>query len=124
MGFSDSKIHTATGPGIASIFVVIRESNHAHFLMSFHSDKVMAQKAAVNMQFGGAARGKDCFLQSFMLKTRYVALSAPSGCGPQAAQGLAGAIFTLRVNPPTSSRPTLLLTQNLSSGEIPQEVTS
>ncbi len=50
------------------------------------------------MQFGGAARGKDCFLQSFMLKTRHVALSAPSGCAPQAAQGLAGAIFTMWVN--------------------------
>ncbi len=69
------------------------------------------------MQFGGAARGKDCFLHSFMLKTRHVALSAPSGCAPQAAQGLAGAIFTLRVNPPTSRVPPFLLLQNLSSGE-------
>ncbi len=64
-------------------------------------------KAVVNIQFGGAARGKDCFLQSVMLKTLHMALSAPSGCAPQAAQGLAGAIFTLRVNPPTSPRPTL-----------------
>ncbi len=64
-------------------------------------------KAVVNMQFGGAARGKECFLHSFMLKARHVALSAPSGCAPQAAQVLVGAIFTLRVNPPTSPRPTL-----------------
>ncbi len=56
------------------------------------------------MQFGGAARGKDSFLHSLMLKTRPVALSAPSVC---AAQGLAGAIFTLRVTPPTSPHPTL-----------------
>ncbi len=42
MGFSDSKMHTATGPGIASIFAVIRESDHAHFLTSFRSDKVNA----------------------------------------------------------------------------------
>ncbi len=42
-----------------------------------------------------------------MLKTWHVALSAPSECTPQAAQGLAGAIFTLRVTPPTSQRPTL-----------------
>ncbi len=35
-------MHTATGPGIASKFVVIRESNYAHFLMSFRSDKVNA----------------------------------------------------------------------------------
>ncbi len=40
VGFSGSKMHTAAGPGIASIFAVIRESNHAHFLMSFRSDKV------------------------------------------------------------------------------------
>ncbi len=40
VGFSDSKTHTVTGPGIASILVVIRESNHAHFLTSFCSDKV------------------------------------------------------------------------------------
>ncbi len=42
VGFSGSKMHTATGPGIASIFAVIRESNHAHFLPSFRSDKVNA----------------------------------------------------------------------------------
>ncbi len=30
-------MHTATGPGIASIFAVIRESNHAHFLTGFRS---------------------------------------------------------------------------------------
>ncbi len=36
-----------------------------------------------------------------------VAISAPSRCVPQAAQGLAGIIFTLRVDPPTSPRPTL-----------------
>ncbi len=42
VGFSDSKIHTATGPGIASIFAVIRESDHAHFPTSFRSDKVNA----------------------------------------------------------------------------------
>ncbi len=42
VGFSDSKMHTATGPGIASIFVVIRESDHAHLLTCFRSDKVNA----------------------------------------------------------------------------------
>ncbi len=36
-----------------------------------------------------------CFL--LMLKSRHVALSVPSGCASQAAQGLAGAISTLRV---------------------------
>ncbi len=53
------------------------------------------------MQFGGAARGKDSFLHSLMLKTRPVALSAPSVCASQTAQGLAGAIFTLRPAPLT-----------------------
>ncbi len=42
VGFSDSKMHTATGPSIASIFAVIRESDHAYFLTSFRSDKVNA----------------------------------------------------------------------------------
>ncbi len=59
------------------------------------------------MQFGGAVKGKDCFLHSFMLKTQHVALSAPSGYAPQAAQVMAGAIFTLRVNPPSCPHPTL-----------------
>ncbi len=40
VGFSDSKMYTATGPGIASILAVIRESNHAHFLTGFRSDEV------------------------------------------------------------------------------------
>ncbi len=40
VGFSDSKMHTATGPGIASIVAVIRESDHAHVLTGFRSDKV------------------------------------------------------------------------------------
>ncbi len=40
VGFSDSKMHTATGPGIASTVAVIRESDHAHFLTGFRSDKV------------------------------------------------------------------------------------
>ncbi len=35
--FSDSKMHTATGPGIACIFAVIHESNHAHFLSVFNA---------------------------------------------------------------------------------------
>ncbi len=97
--------------------MVICESNHAHFLLSFSLGQgqcalaqgqcALAQKAAVNMQFGGAARGKDCFLHSFILKTRHVALSVSSMCAPQAAQGLAGAIFTLQVTPTTSPRPTL-----------------
>ncbi len=69
------------------------------------------------MQFGGVARGKDCFLHSFMLKTRHVALSAPNECAPQAAQGLAGAIFNFLVNPPTSHVPHFLLSQNPSPGE-------
>ncbi len=44
VGFSDSKMHTATGLGIhvASILAVIRESNHAHYLTGFRSDKVNA----------------------------------------------------------------------------------
>ncbi len=42
VGFSDSTMHTATDPGIASIFAVIRESVHTHFLTSFCSDKVNA----------------------------------------------------------------------------------
>ncbi len=50
VGFSDSKMHTATGPGIASIFavIIIRESNHAHFITSFRSDKVNALWQNVN----------------------------------------------------------------------------
>ncbi len=48
VGFSDSKMHTATGPGIASILAVICESNHAHFLTSFRSDKVNALWHKVN----------------------------------------------------------------------------
>ncbi len=56
--------------GIASILAVVRESNHAHFLMSLlrqgqcalaQGQYALAQKPAVNMQFGGTARGKDCF---------------------------------------------------------------
>ncbi len=42
VGFSDSKMHIATGPGIACIFAVIHESDHAHFLASVRSDKVNA----------------------------------------------------------------------------------
>ncbi len=42
VGFSGSKLHTATGPGIASILAVIHESDHAHFLTSFVADKVNA----------------------------------------------------------------------------------
>ncbi len=42
VGLSDSKMHTATGPDIASIFTVIPESDHAHFLTCFRSDKVNA----------------------------------------------------------------------------------
>ncbi len=48
VGYSDSKMHTATGPGLISILAVIRESNHAHFLMSFRSDKVNALWHKVN----------------------------------------------------------------------------
>ncbi len=48
VGFSDSKMHTATGPGITSILAVIHESNHAHFLTSFRSDKVNALWHTVN----------------------------------------------------------------------------
>ncbi len=61
-----------------------------------------------------------------MLKTRHVALSAPSGCVLQAAQGLAGAILTFRVTPPTSPRPTLsaIAEPSYLRREIPQEVTS
>ncbi len=74
------------------------------------------------MQFGGAARGKDSFLHSLMLKTRYVALSAPSGCASLAAQGLAGAIFTLWVTPPTSSRPTLsAVAEPIFEGKFPRK---
>ncbi len=79
-------------------------------------------KAVVNMQLGGAAKGKDCFLHSFMLKARHVALSAPSGCTPQAAQGLAGAIFTLWVNPLTSPRPTLsAVAEPIFRGKFPRK---
>ncbi len=38
--FSDSKMHTATNPVIASVVTVIRESDHAYCLTSFVSDKV------------------------------------------------------------------------------------
>ncbi len=71
------------------------------------------------MHFGGAARGKDCFLHSFMLKTRHEALSAPSGC---ASQDLAGAIFTLRVTPPTTPRPThFAVTAPIVRGKFPRK---
>ncbi len=49
-----------------------------------------------------------------MLKTRHVAFSAPSMCAPQAAQGLAGTIFTLRVTQPTYPRPNLTLNLTLT----------
>ncbi len=63
-----------------------------------------------------------CFLHSFMLKTRHVALLAPSMCAPQAAQGLAGAIFTLQVTPPTSPRPTLsAAAEPISRGKFPRK---
>ncbi len=48
VGFSDSKMHTAAGPGTTSILAVIRESNHAHFLTSFRPDKVNALWHKVN----------------------------------------------------------------------------
>ncbi len=124
VGFSDSKLHTATGPGIASILVVIHESNHAHFVMSFAWTRSMRSgtrsirsgtKNNCEHAIWRCCKGK--VLHSLMLKTRHVALSAPSGCALQAAQGLAGAIFTLWVTPPTSPRPTILLLQNLSSRE-------
>ncbi len=54
-----------------------------------------------------------------MLKTR-VALLAPSGCAPQAAQGLAGAIFTFRVTPPISPHLTLsAVAEPISRGNSP-----
>ncbi len=73
------------------------------------------------MQFGGAVRRKDSFLHSLMLKSRHVTLSAPSGCASQAAQGLAGAISTLRVTPPTSPRPTLsAVAEPIFEGKFPE----
>ncbi len=48
VGFSDSKMHTATDPGVTSILAVILESNHAHFLTSFRSNKVNAVWHKVN----------------------------------------------------------------------------
>ncbi len=48
VGFSDSKMHTATGPGIVSILAVIRESNHVHFGMRFCLDKINAFWHKVN----------------------------------------------------------------------------
>ncbi len=81
----------------------------------------LAQKAAVNMQCGGAARGKDGFLHSLMLNTRHMALSAPSRCAPQAAESVAGALFTLRVIPSTSPRPTLsTVAEHISRGKFPR----
>ncbi len=57
-----------------------------------------------------------------MLKTRHVALLAPSVCAPQAAQGLAGAIFTLQVNPPTTPRSTLsALAEPIFRGKSPRK---
>ncbi len=115
-------MHTATGPGIASIFAVIRESDHAHFFNEFSLGQgqcALALKTAVNMQFGGAARGKAAFIHA---KKRHVALSAPSGCASQAAQGLAGTIFTLRVTPPTSPHPTLsAVAEPIFEGKFPRK---
>ncbi len=48
VGFTGSKMHTAKNPGVASIFAVIRESTHAHFLTSCHSDKVSVLWDKVN----------------------------------------------------------------------------
>ncbi len=77
----------------------------------------LAQKAAVNIKFGGA---KGLFSAFTHAKTRHVALSAPSGCAPQAAQGLAGAIFTLGVTPPTFPHPTLsAIAEPISRGNSP-----
>ncbi len=74
------------------------------------------------MQFGGAARGKDCFVHSFMLKTQHVALSAPSMYAPQAAQGFTGTILTRRVTPPTSQRPTLsAVAEPIFRGKFPRK---
>ncbi len=65
-------MHTATGPGIASIFVVIRESNNMFSLGQ--GQCALAQKAAMNMQFGGTARGKDLFPAIIHAKS--------TACGP------------------------------------------
>ncbi len=46
VGFSDSKTHTAPGPGIASIFAVIRKSDHAQFLTGFRSNKGSGTKSS------------------------------------------------------------------------------
>ncbi len=74
------------------------------------------------MQFGGAARGKDCFLHLLMLKAQHVALSAPSECALQGAQGLADAIFTLQVTPPASQCPTLsAVAEPISRGKFPRK---
>ncbi len=58
-------MHTATGPGIASIFAVICGPNHAHFLTIEFSlgqgQCALAQKAALNMQFG-MLQGEDWVL--------------------------------------------------------------
>ncbi len=104
----------SNSPGIESIFAVIRKSNHAHFLTSFCSDKV-------NVLWHKSRRCKGKGL-SFMLKLRRVALSAPSGCVPQAAQCLAGAIFTIRVTPPISPRLTLsAVAEPISRGKSPRK---
>ncbi len=111
VGFSDSKMHTLSKrPSIACIFAVIRESNHTHFLKIFCSDNVNV--------LWHKRQPWTCNLEvSLMLKTRHVALSDPSGCAPQAAQCLTGAIFTLGWPHPPPCVPPFLLSQSLSPGE-------
>ncbi len=64
VGFSDSKLHTTTGPGIASVLAIIRESDHAHFLTSFVADKVNVlwhQTQAHEHAIWRGCKGKELF---------------------------------------------------------------
>ncbi len=63
VGFSGSKPHTATGPGIASIFAVIRESNHAYFLTSLHQTRSMrsSTKSSREHAIWRRCKGKGLF---------------------------------------------------------------
>ena len=114
------KLCTDTGQDTLHTFALIRASDHAHFLTRSSPNKgqpALTQKRAMNVQFGGSTKWKDCFPCLFMLKRRHLAHLAPNRCASQATHGWLAPYSPFGWTPPTSPCPPFLLSQNLSPGE-------
>ncbi len=66
-------------------------------------------------------KGKGLFYAFIHAKNTACGLLGSEHCASQAAQGLDGAIFTLRVTPPTSPRSTLsVVAEPIFEGKFPR----